>query len=531
MSHSSMTTPLSSTWPRRAATLALAAAGLTAILPLLAALGGIFWNDGRFTLEPLAAAFSAPGRLASLAGTTAIVTLGTVAVALLLGAPLGFLIFRTDLPGRHSLRFACLLAACLPIYVVSSCWLALTGLPFWLYSPLGAAWLGGIAYTPLVTLIAGVAFASGTRELEDLARQDAAWPRVLRHAVLPQSLGSLAMAAAVVAALSLWDITITDMLMVRTFAEEVFTQFQLGAGPARAVAVCLPTVAVSLVVWAALARALRRYGEPGDASHVTPLATIRLGRARPALTAGVWLLVGALFVLPLAALVHAVSSVRQMLMAWHATSPELLDTLRVTPLAATLTTLLALGAAWTTLHSRRAAPWLIAAAWFLIAVPGPALGIGLIRILNRPGLLGAFYDTEGPLIAAYVLRAFPFAWLILLPTLRRIPRDLLDSAALDGSSWWRALVSVVMPLAWRGLAAAWLLSFVLSLAELGASFLVVPPGHNTLTVRFFTLIHYGVYPDAAGLCLLLLALVGLPAALLACLARPALVQRGTGGPR
>ena len=521
-----MATPLARTWPRRAATAALATAILAALLPLLAALGGMFWSDGRLSLAPLAAAFSAPGRLAALAGTTAVVTLGTVAVALLLGAPLGFLIFRTDLPGRHGLRFACLLAACLPIYVTSSCWLALTGLPFWLYSPLGAAWLGGIAYTPLVTLIAGVAFASGRRELEDLARQDAAWPRVLRHAVLPQSLGSLAMAAAVVAALSLWDITITDMLMVRTFAEEVFTQFQLGAGPARAVAVCLPAVLVSLAVWAALARARRRYDEPGDASHVLPLATIRLGRARPAITVFVLLLVGALFVLPLGALVRAVGSFRQLLLAWHATSPELLDTLRVTPLAATLTVILALAAAWATLHSRRAAPWLIAVAWLLIAVPGPALGIGLIQVLNRPGPLGAFYDTEGPLIAAYVLRAFPFAWLVLLPTLRRIQRDLLDSAALDGGSCWRALVSVVVPLAWRGLAVAWLLAFVLSLAELGASFLVVPPGHNTLTIRFFTLIHYGVYPDAAGLCLLLLTLVGLPAALLAWLARPALKRGG-----
>ena len=81
-----MATPLSRTWPRRAATAALATAILAALLPLLAALGGMFWSDGRLSLAPLAAAFSAPGRLAALAGTTAVVTLGTV-MARAAGAP------------------------------------------------------------------------------------------------------------------------------------------------------------------------------------------------------------------------------------------------------------------------------------------------------------------------------------------------------------------------------------------------------------------------------------------------------------
>ena len=31
----------------------------------------------------------------------------------------------------------------------------------------------------------------------------------------------------------------------------------------------------------------------------------------------------------------------------------------------------------------------------------------------------------------------------------------------------------------------------------------------TLTIRFFTLIHYGVYPDAAAMCLILLGAVAL----------------------
>ena len=58
---------------------------------------------------------------------------------------------------------------------------------------------------------------------------------------------------------------------------------------------------------------------------------------------------------------------------------------------------------------------------------------------------------------------------------------------------------------------AWLLCFVVSLSEIGASFLVVPPGKSTLGIRFFTLIHYGVYPDAAAVCVILMSIVAVTA--------------------
>jgi iron(III) transport system permease protein len=68
---------------------------------------------------------------------------------------------------------------------------------------------------------------------------------------------------------------------------------------------------------------------------------------------------------------------------------------------------------------------------------------------------------------------------------------------------------------------------VLSLSEIGASFLVVPPGRTTLSIRFFTLIHYGVYPDAAGICLILLLMVGAAGAGIAAIVWPAVRRRLT----
>ena len=58
---------------------------------------------------------------------------------------------------------------------------------------------------------------------------------------------------------------------------------------------------------------------------------------------------------------------------------------------------------------------------------------------------------------------------------------------------------------------------VLCVGEIGSSVLVVPPGWDTVTVRFFTLIHYSLYADVA---VLALGLMGLSLAAGAIVARP-----------
>ena len=496
------------------------------LAPVLAALAGAFWDAGHPSLAALAAAFADTARLAVLAANTLRVTLGTVAVALLIGVPLGFLGFRTDLPGRAALLLGCLLAACMPLYVTATCWMALLGMPFWMYKTAGAAWISGIAYAPLVAWIAGVAFASGDRDLEDTAAQDSGRWGLLWHVILPQSIWGIAMAAGVVTALCFWDITITDILMVRTFAEEVLTQFQLGAGPPQATAVALPAIVVAAALWAVTLRGLRRYGEAPATGVAERPPLIRLGRWRLAVALLAAATLVLFFVVPLAALVRTLGNPRNLVIAWRVAHAEILETLRVTPVAATIVTVLATAAAWAAARQPVSRRLIHGALLLMLSVPAPAVGIGLIRLLNRPGLAGALYDSEAGLILAYIIRTLPFAVIVLIPAMRQIPRDAEDAAVLDGSNWLGVMRSVVLPCAWQAMLAAWLLAFVLSLAEMGASFLVVPPGHVTLTTRFFTLIHYGVYPDAAGVCLILVGMVGLPAAILAALVWPRLNRAG-----
>jgi ABC-type Fe3+ transport system permease subunit len=79
---------------------------------------------------------------------------------------------------------------------------------------------------------------------------------------------------------------------------------------------------------------------------------------------------------------------------------------------------------------------------------------------------------------------------------------LIEASRLEGYGQTRFL------LGWLSrskgyLLACWLLLFLLSLADLSAILLVVPPGVTPISARIFELLHYGVRYQEAGVCLII----------------------------
>jgi iron(III) transport system permease protein len=119
----------------------------------------------------------------------------------------------------------------------------------------------------------------------------------------------------------------------------------------------------------------------------------------------------------------------------------------------------------------------------------------------------------------------PLTTLILWHALRSVPEEILEAATLDGAGWWTRLLVIALPQRWSALILAWLVAFAVTLADLAASILVVPPGVKTLPIQIFEKLHYGQEDDVAGICL---ALIGLFAALAA--AAVPLARAATGRP-
>lgn len=89
-------------------------------------------------------------------------------------------------------------------------------------------------------------------------------------------------------------------------------------------------------------------------------------------------------------------------------------------------------------------------------VPGIALGLPLFILFARLGWL----DTVHALALSYVALNIPFTAWLMDGFFREVPRELAESAKVDGATHWQALRLVILPLARSGLAAAAIFTFL-----------------------------------------------------------------------
>jgi ABC-type Fe3+ transport system permease subunit len=210
-------------------------------------------------------------RLMHLGLNTLALTIGTVALSLPLGACLAVLLFRTSFFGRHLFLFLLALALFVPLPIVVSSWQGFFGSDGWLpvsiwrgseYRPwvtgMGPAiWISVLAATPWVAFIVGLGLTWVEPELEDEAAQIVGPWRVLFLVTIPRVRASVLAAALFVILQTAGEVSVTDMMLVSTLAEEVRTQFALGdrAATARTVILSLP---ILLGVWGAVLATLVR---------------------------------------------------------------------------------------------------------------------------------------------------------------------------------------------------------------------------------------------------------------------------------
>ena len=504
---------------------------------------------GLLVLGSLASLMLLDARTASLLGNTLFLSATTCAISLPLGTILAWLLVRTDLPLRRAglVLFGVMLFV--PLYLQAAAWQAGFGIqgwytlgyagPVWLEGWTGAIWVHAMAALPWVVLIVGAGFWLVEPELEEQALLDGSPWQVFRRVTLRGSLGAISVAAIWVVILTAGEMTVTDLFAVRTYAEEIYTRQAVGPQPEDPSLGLMP--GVILTTWLVLAGLvllgkLATHDRPVSAGRrvVFPLGWWR-GPMAVAVALALVLVVG----LPLASLCYKAGIVVTQVDGVHVRSwslgkcllivaegpirydRELGWSLVIGTLAATVSAALATVLGWIARSGRLRAALVLVLTAVCLAVPGPIVGLAVIRLLNRPEipLLVYLYDRSilAPVLALAV-RALAPATLVMWHALRSIPPEMLDSAAVDGAGPVGQLCRIALPCRVWALAVAWLVALAIALGDLAASVLVVPPGLATLSIHIFNLLHYGVEDRVAGICLALVALFAAVAAGVAWLA-------------
>jgi molybdate transport system permease protein len=116
-----------------------------------------------------------------------------------------------------------------------------------------------------------------------------------------------------------------------------------------------------------------------------------------------------------------------------------------------------------------------------LVLPPTVLGFYALVVLGSRGLLGRLWQTWfghplaftfAGLVLASLVYSFPFAVQPLVTSFEALDRRLLDASSILGAGKWRTFFRVILPLAWPGVVAAFVLSFAHTLGEFGVVLMV-----------------------------------------------------------
>lgn len=472
-------------------------------------------------------------RLATLAGRTmtllGLVAFFTIPSAILLSVLIG----GTNLTGRRWVLAAIVVTMAIPIPLFAVAWqsLSFAGWRPFDSGVVSAAIVHSLAGLPWVTAILVLSIATGDSSLVDDSRIATDISGRLFQVILPKMRTGLILALVWLLTTVAAEIAVTDLMQVRTFAEEVYTQFVSPAPEAgstadvalsRAITISIPSVVFLLLLTIV---SLRR-------SHLVStneLATCSPWVVIPKSRQWIGLLIGGvvtgLLATPLFFLVFRAGSdplsgwstgrfYTAVHQAWRDIWPTIVYTLFWSLVTGIIVSICAATLCWwgrTSLVVRYTVFLLAAIA---LVVPGPIVGLGLKVVINwviderRPFDTTVFrlwlYDGPSylPVVWAWFIRSFPLAIAVLWPVCREWPDALPEATRMVTPSSWTMIRHVFWPIGWRNFANSVLLVTFVCFGEVSASRLTATPGAPTFAHDLFERMHFGLRPDLAACALL-----------------------------
>ncbi len=183
--------------------------------------------------------------------------------------------------------------------------------------------------------------------------------------------------------------------------------------------------------------------------------------------------------------------------------------LRVAVLAMLIALPIGFALAWLLVRKAIRGRFLIEAVVSLpLALPPVVIGYALLILLGSRGPFDGLAFTTFAASLASAIVALPLIVRTFVVALDGVDPRLELAARSLGSGPWRVLVTVTIPLAYRGLLAGVLIGFVRALSEFGATIVVagnIPGRTQTLPLGIFTRIQAG--DDSAAVRLVVVSVV------------------------
>ncbi len=505
-------------------------------------------KDGAATLGNFVTLFTDPSFLEPML-TTLLIATSVGLLCCVIAAPLGWLVARSDMPGRDIVRLLVMASLVTPPFLgaiawellaapnsglLNQAWRGLTGAPqdealFNIYSLPGVIFVITCYTFPYVFILIANALDRIPGELEDASSMlggNAA--ATARRITIPLALPAI-IAGVLIAFLQALNLFGSPAILAipagfHTMTTKIWSLFQFPPKPELAAAAALPLLILTVGLLRAQSALLGRRSYAVVGGKYGAPRPVKLGWFRwLALAACLFILLMPVF-LPYAALLNATfSKIPSRLVTWatlsmqniHFTFFELSQTKHVlqntfllAALSATLGTLFALIIAYLTARkSVRGHKFLGFLATAPIAIPGIVLGVGLFLSYTRPPLV--LYGTLWILLIAYITIELPAAYQQLQSAFQAVHPELEEASRILGATRLRALKDITAPLLRSGVIATWCFIFVAVVRELSAAVILFTSDTKVLSVLIFDLKESGDLGAIAVLGLIMLVVTTL----------------------
>ena len=516
------------------------------VLPLSwLALYSVSDKAGHLTLQNFVTLFTDPDFLDPLL-TTAIIAISSATICCAVAAPMGWLVSRTDMPGRQFIRALVTASFVTPPFLGAIAWELLaapnsgllnqlfrfvTGAEadehlFNIYSLTGIIFVISCYTFPFVFVLVANSLDNMPGELEDASAilGGNAWTTA-RRITIPLALPSL-VAGALIAFLQAMTLFGSPAILAlpagfHTMTTKIWSLFQFPPKPELAAAASLPLLILTVILLRAEHMALGRRGYSVVGGKNSEPRIVRLGLWRWVMLAVAMIVLMCPVFLPYFALFNAAFSkvashlislsnftlqnVHFVFYELSATQLALRNTFILGTLAATAGTILALVIAY--VNARQAVTGYRVLGFLAtapVAIPGIVLGVGLFFTYTRPPFV--LYGTIWILLIAFVTLAMPAAYQQLQSAFRSVHPELEDASRILGATRLRALWQITAPLLRTSVIATWCFIFVGVIRELSAAIMLFTSETKVLSVLIYDLNESGDLAAISVLGLLMLVL-------------------------
>ena len=459
--------------------------------------------------------------------TTLILAVSSSIICCLAAAPMGWLVARTDMPLRRTVRALVTASFVTPPFLGAIAWELLaapnsgllnkiyrgvTGAPqdeylFNIYSLGGLIFVVSCYTFPYVFVLLANALDRIPGDLEDASSilGGRTWTTA-RRITVPLAMPAL-LAGALVAFLQAMTLFGSPAILAipagfHTMTTKIWSLFNYPPKPELAAAASVPLLILTVFLLRAEHLVLGRRGYSVVGGKQGNPRLIKLGGLNWLALAFVFGVLMCPVFLPYGALLNATFSKVATSFIWFnnftlhniefvffelsATKLAVKNTFLLGAASATIGTIMALVIAYvTTRRAIRGYRTLGFLATAPVAIPGIVLGVGLFLSYARPPFV--LYGTLWILLIAFVTIALPAAYQQMQSAFRSVHTDLEDASRILGSTRLRTLRDITAPLLRTSVIATWCFIFVGVIRELSAAIMLFTSETKVISVLIFDL--------------------------------------------